>query len=156
MIFEKDFVDLIHILQKQDAKFVLVGGLAVLIHGHFRTTKDMDIFYEPSAENGRKVLDSINEFGFDYLKLSIEDILDKNGYIKLGREPARIDLFCDLPGVSFEEVYSNAIEYEDDDIKLKVIHVNHLIENKLQVGRLQDLQDVRALKKIIQKKNKNQ
>lgn len=154
MIFEKDFVDLIHILQKRDAKFVLVGGLAVLIHGHFRTTKDMDIFYEQSEENGRKVLDSINEFGFGYLKLTMEDVLDKNGYIKLGREPSRIDLFCDLPGVNFEEVYVNAVEYEDDDIKMKVIHVNHLIENKSQVGRLQDLQDVRALKKIIQRKNK--
>ncbi len=115
----------------------------------------MDIFYEPSEENGRKVLDSISEFGFSYLKLSMEDVLDKNGYIKLGREPSRIDLFCDLPGVSFEEVYAEAVEYEDDDIKMKVIHVNHLIENKLQVGRLQDLQDVKALKKIIQKqKNK--
>ena len=58
----------------------------------------MDIFYEPSEENGRKVLDSISEFGFSYLKLTMEDVLDRNGYIKLGREPSRIDLFCDLPG----------------------------------------------------------
>ena len=155
MIFEKDFVDLIHILQKHDAKFVLVGGLAVLIHGHFRTTKDMDIFYERSEENAIKISKSIQEFGFGYLKLSIEDILDKNGYIKLGMQPVRIDLFCDLPGVSFEEVYASAIDYEDEDVKLKVIHVNHLIENKLQVGRLQDITDVKNLKKIIQKKNKN-
>jgi predicted nucleotidyltransferase len=155
MIFEKDFVDLIHILQKRDVKFVLVGGLAVVVHGHFRTTKDMDIFYERSEENARKVLESINEFGFSYLKLNIEDILDKNGYIKLGEQPVRIDLFCDLPGVSFEEVYASAIEYQDDDVTIKVIHVNHLIQNKSFVGRLQDLNDVRTLKKIIQKKNSN-
>ena len=69
MIFNKDFVDLIHLLQKHNCKFVLVGGLAVLIHGHFRTTKDMDIFYEGSEENGKKVLESINEFGFRHLNL---------------------------------------------------------------------------------------
>ena len=153
MIFEKDFIDLIHIMQKRDAKFVLVGGLAVLIHGHFRTTKDMDIFYERSEENAEKVLESINEFGFSYLKLSVDDILDKNGYIKLGQQPIRIDLFCDLPGVSFNEVYASAIDYKDEDINIKVIHVNHLIQNKSLVGRLQDLSDVRNLKKIIQKKN---
>lgn len=79
----------------------------------------MDIFYEPSEENGRKILDSINEFGFGCLKLSMNDVLDKNGYIKLGREPSRIDLFCDLPGVNFEEVYASAVEYEDEDIKMK-------------------------------------
>ncbi len=154
MIFNNDFIDLIHLLQKRNTKFVLVGGMAVLIHGHFRTTKDMDIFYEGTEENGNKILESINEFGFSYLKLNLEDVLDKNGYIKLGREPVRIDLFCDLPGVSFEEVYEKAIDYEDEDIKIKVIHVNHLIENKLKVGRLQDLDDVKKLQKIIQKQKK--
>ena len=105
MIFDSDFFDFIRILNDRKAKFVLVGGLAVVIHGHFRTTKDMDIFYEGSEENGKKILEGINEFGFSYLRLTMEDILDKNGYIKLGHQPVRIDLFCDLPGVIFEEAY---------------------------------------------------
>ena len=154
MIFNKDFVDLIGILQKHDCRFVLVGGLAVLIHGHFRTTKDMDIFYEGSEENASKILKSINEFGFGYLNLTLNDVLDKNGYIKLGREPVRIDLFCELPGVSFDEVYAHSVDYKDEDVTIKVIHVNHLIDNKLEVGRLQDLADVKMLKKIIAKRKK--
>lgn len=154
MIFDNDFIDFIRILNHRDAKFVLVGGLAVVIHGHFRTTKDMDIFYEGSEENGKKILDSLNEFGFGFLKLTMSDMLDKDGYIKLGREPVRIDLFCDLPGVTFDEVFKNAIDYEEGDIKLKVIHVNHLIANKTKVGRFQDLDDVKKLRKIIEKKKK--
>src|SRR6266498_803728 len=122
MIFNNDFIDFIRLLDKDNVKFVLVGGLAVVIHGHYRTTKDMDIFYEGSEENGKKVLGTINEFGFSYLKLTLNDMLDKNGYIKLGREPVRIDLFCDLPGVTFDEVYKDAIEYEEEDLKFKVIH----------------------------------
>lgn len=154
MIFNNDFIDFIKILNKRETKFVLVGGLAVLIHGHFRTTKDMDIFYEGSEENGKKVLESIKEFGFGYLQLTMNDVLDKDGYIKMGREPVRIDLFCDLPGVIFEEVFKEAVEYQDEDLILKVIHVNHLIANKTKVGRLQDLDDVKKLKKIIEKKKK--
>ncbi|HZI52856.1 MAG TPA: nucleotidyltransferase [Chitinophagaceae bacterium] len=154
MIFNSDFSDLIKILNERKARFVLVGGLAVLIHGHFRTTKDMDIFYESSEENGRKILDGINEFGFSFLKLTLDDILDKGAYIKLGREPVRIDLFCDLPGVSFDEVYRDAIDYDEEGLQLKVIHINHLIENKTKVGRLQDLDDVKKLKKIIEKRKK--
>ena len=154
MIFNNDFIDFIRLLDKDNVKFVLVGGLAVVIHGHYRTTKDMDIFYEGSEENGKKVLGTINEFGFSYLKLTLNDMLDKNGYIKLGREPVRIDLFCDLPGVTFDEVYKDAIEYEEEDLKFKVIHVNHLIANKLKVGRLQDLDDVKKLKKILEKRKK--
>ena len=137
-----------------EAKFVLVGGLAVIVHGHFRTTKDMDIFYEGSEENGKKILEGINEFGFAYLNLNMDDILDKNGYIKLGNQPVRIDLFCDLPGVSFEEVYRDSIDYKEENLHLKVIHVNHLIENKTKVGRLQDLDDVKKLRKIIERRKK--
>jgi predicted nucleotidyltransferase len=114
----------------------------------------MDLYFEGTVENGRKVLEGINEFGFAGLKLTVEDLLDKNGYIKLGREPVRIDLFCDLPGVQFDEVYQDAIDFEDEDLKFKVIHVNHLIENKLKVGRLQDKDDVKKLKKIIEKRIK--
>lgn len=154
MIFDENFVDFINLLEKQQARFVLVGGLAVLIHGHFRTTKDMDIFYDKSDDNALKVLNAINEFGFGYLKLTIEDIQDERGYIQLGREPVRIDLFCDLPGVIFPKVYEQAFLYEEDGFKLKVIHINHLIENKTKVGRLQDLDDVKKLKKIRDKRNK--
>ena len=154
MIFNNDFIDFIQLLNKREVKFVLVGGFAVVIHGHFRTTKDMDIFYERSEENGKKILKTINEFGFSYLKLTLDDVMDSNGYIKLGREPVRIDLFCDLPGVTFDEVYKDAIEYQEDGLKFKVIHVNHLISNKTKVGRLQDLDDVKKLRKIIEKKKK--
>ena len=154
MIFNNDFIDFIQLLNKREVKFVLVGGLAVVIHGHFRTTKDMDIFYEGSEENGKKILETINEFGFSYLKLTLDDVMDSNGYIKLGREPIRIDLFCDLPGVTFDEVYKDAIEYQEDGLKFKVIHVNHLIANKTKVGRLQDLDDVKKLRKIIEMKKK--
>jgi predicted nucleotidyltransferase len=154
MIFNKDFADFIKILNGKNVKYVLVGGLAVLMHGHFRTTKDMDIYYEGSKENGKKLLECLDEFGFGFLKLSLDDILDKDGYIKLGREPVRIDLFCDLPGVEFDEVYRDAITIEDEDLKIKVIHVNHLITNKLKAGRLQDLDDVKKLTKIIEKKKK--
>jgi len=151
MIFENDFLDFINLLNRNEAKFVLVGGLAVNIHGHFRTTKDMDIFYESSIENATKVLKTINQFGFGVLRLTVEDLLDSNGYIQLGYVPIRIDLFGKLPGIEFEQVYKEAIDYKDAGKVFKVIHINHLITNKLAVGRLQDMDDAKKLQKIILK-----
>lgn len=154
MIFDQNYIDFLHLLNKAEARYVLVGGLAVVIHGHFRTTKDMDLFYEASEENAVKVLNVINEFGFTYLRLTVEDLMDHKGYIKLGNNPVRIDLFCDLPGVSFKEVYEEAIDYNEEGVDFKVIHVNHLLTNKKFVGRLQDLDDVKKLTKIIAKRKK--
>ena len=155
MIFEKDFIDFIELLNKNKIKYVLIGGLAVVFHGHQRSTKDMDIFYERTPENCEKLLKSIEEFGLKYLKITTDDLLDVNGFIKLGYEPVRIDLFCALPGVEFDSVYENSIKYEDEGITMQVIHVNHLIENKLAVGRLLDRDDVNKLRKIIKKRNEH-
>jgi hypothetical protein len=152
MIFNQNFTEFIQLLEKDQVKYVLVGGLAVLMNGHFRTTKDMDIFYEGSKENCEKLKKVIGEFGFAYLKLSLDDLMDKNGFIKLGREPERIDLFCDLPGVQFGEVHQMAFDYKEEDFSVRVIHINHLIQNKKAVGRLQDLDDVKKLEKILKRK----
>ena len=156
MIFNKSFSDFINLLERDNIKYVLVGGMAVLMNGHFRTTKDMDIFYEPTEENCLKLLKVIDEFGFKYLGITKEDLLDKAGFIKIGNEPQRIDLFCDLPGVSFDEVYKSAFNYKEDEesFVVKVIHINHLIQNKKAVGRHQDLDDVKKLEKILQRRKK--
>ena len=155
MIFEKDFFDFIGILNKNKVKYVLIGGLAVIFHGHHRSTKDMDIFYERTIGNCEGLLKSIEEFGLKYLKITVDDLMDVNGFIKLGYEPVRIDLFCELPGVEFESVYEHSIKYEDEGIMMQVIHLNHLIENKMAVGRLLDRDDVNKLRKIIKKRNEH-
>jgi hypothetical protein len=38
-----DFVDLIRCLLATEARFLIVGGYAVSMHGHVRATKDLDI-----------------------------------------------------------------------------------------------------------------
>ncbi len=156
MIFNQNFTDFINLLEKHKVQYVLVGGLAVLMNGHFRTTKDMDIFFEPELENCQKLETVIKEFGFGYLRLSIDDLMETNSFIKLGNEPERIDLFGELPGVSFKEVYNAAFDYkeEGDDFTVRVIHINHLIQNKRAVGRHQDLDDVKKLEKILKRKSK--
>ena len=153
-IFDANYIDLLKLLNKKKAKFVLVGGLAVVVHGIYRTTKDMDIFYDGTKENSTKVLDAINVFGFSSLNLTVNDLMDPDGYIQLGHEPVRIDLFNSLPGLEFNEVYEEAFLHEEDGLKFKVIHINHLIKNKNTVGRLQDLDDAKKLQKLLAKKEK--
>ena len=40
-----DFTDLLELLGKHHVRYVLVGGLAVIYHGHGRTTGDMDLHH---------------------------------------------------------------------------------------------------------------
>ena len=152
MISNPDFIDLLRELNKEEVRYVLVGGLAVIFHGHFRSTKDMDLYYEATEENVSKIIQAIKAFGFGSLNFSVADFMDKTGYIKMGKEPNRIDMLCDLPGISFDEVYESAHDYVEEGVPVKVIHVNQLIANKKAVGRLQDLDDVKKLQKILNKR----
>jgi hypothetical protein len=50
-IFNDDFRDFLSALNKQEVKYLLVGGFAVILHGYSRTTGDMDIWVERTSEN---------------------------------------------------------------------------------------------------------
>lgn len=126
---------------------MLVGGLAVIIHGVNRLTGDMDIFIEASSENAKKVLAAIEDFGFGSIGFTEEDLLSPDSVVQMGRVPLRIDILSDLPAITFSEVFNKSILFEIEGIQMKVIHVNHLIANKEEVGREKDLMDVRLLKK---------
>ena len=112
----------------------------------------MDFFVERTIANAEKLIKAIDDFGFGSIGFTIEDIMDENGFMRMGKEPLRIDILSSLPGITFDEVINSAEVYEEDGVKIKVIHINHLIKNKLAVGRPQDIADVKALQKIINRK----
>jgi len=43
-LFNEHFRDFIQALNEQQVEYVLVGGMAVILHGYVRTTGDMDIW----------------------------------------------------------------------------------------------------------------
>jgi hypothetical protein len=154
MFLDENFIEFISLLNKNEVKYVLLYGLAVVLNGHSRTTGDMDIYYEREENNVLKILKTISDFGFGGIGFTKEDLMDTNGVVQMGRPPLRIDLLCELPGVNFKEVFESAFDYGDSGVTMKVIHINHLINNKIAVGRDKDLSDAKALKKIIDRKKK--
>jgi len=152
MILDFNFLEFIECLNKRGAKYVLIGGYAVVLNGHSRSTGDIDFFIERTEDNIDKVLQAIEDFGFGGIGFTREDLMDEGSIVQMGVPPLRIDILSSLPGVRFEEVWENANEYEEEGIKLKVININHLIANKLAVGRDKDKADVTALQKILNRK----
>jgi hypothetical protein len=61
------------------------------------------------------------------------------------------DLMTDIPGLEkseFDTYYKMATVDIIDNIPVRFIHYNHLLENKIKTGRNKDLLDVDELKKI--------
>ncbi len=154
MNLNENFVDFINLLNKHKAKYVLVGGWAVIFEGYSRNTGDMDILVEREEENADKILAVIKDFLGSTIGFEKEDFLKEENVIMMGRPPFRIDILTDISGVSFKEAYESSKIYEDEGLKIRCIHINELIKNKKATGRLKDLGDVDMLEKILKKRSK--
>jgi predicted nucleotidyltransferase len=66
----------------------------------------------------------------------------------MGRHPMQIDVLSHAIGIDTAKSLKNAEMITIDNICIRVISLNDLIESKKATGRLQDLADVEKLIKI--------
>ncbi len=62
-----------------------------------------------------------------------------------GIPPVAIDLMVSVKGLSFESCYANSILFEDDNLKIRTIHLNDLVTAKKMAGRAKDVNDLENL-----------
>jgi predicted nucleotidyltransferase len=144
-MFSPDFREFIGLLNKYKAKYMVVGGYAVGIHGHPRYTGDLDIWLLPDDDNANKILNAIKDFGFDSLDIKATDLTKEDSIIQLGYPPLRIDLLTNIDGVEFDDCYPNKKEIKIDGLQVYFIGYTDLIKNKKASGRHQDLGDIENL-----------
>lgn len=139
-----DFRDLIAALNVRRVEFVVIGAFALAYHGRPRATGDMDVWIRPTAENARRTLDALKDFGFGSVGLTERDILSGK-VIQLGYPPVRIDLLTDIDGVGPDEIWNERVAGSFGDQPAHYISKRCLILNKKATGRAQDLADLEAL-----------
>jgi len=157
-------------LQGDGVRFVVVGGLAVVLHGHMRLTMDLDLAVSLDDENVKRLVKSLSELGyqpripvdlqdFSDPKIRNEWIRDKNmKALNLWRSPdpfSALDILIETP-LPFEVLYSDAESLLLEEIPVKVVSIPHLIEMKAAAGRETDKSDIlalEALKKVIDEKD---
>lgn len=145
-IFNDDFRDFIESLNKNEVKYVLVGGMAVILNGYIRSTGDMDVWVEKTNANYSKLQLAFRNFGMPVFDMTRERFLsDKHDVWSFGRDPVRIDLMTAVKGLDFSEAFSNASSYTEDKVTFRFLHIKNLIEAKKASGRHRDLNDIDQL-----------
>jgi hypothetical protein len=143
-----DFADLIAEFSARDVEFLVVGAHAVAAHGHVRATKDLDLWIRPSPENARKVMEALVAFGAALFDLTEEDLATPGVVFQLGTAPVRIDLITRATGLEFDEAWASRVSSVFQGQPVNLLSLDHLLVNKRQAGRLQDLADVEALERL--------
>lgn len=147
-IFNDDFHDFIHCLNAFNVAYILVGGYAVIIRGYSRSTGDMDIWVNKTEENYHKLLNAITEFGLPReAVIKAQFFSDDFDVFSFGKPPFAIEIMTSVKGLDFEDTYRHSTIEQVDNINVRIIHLNQLIEAKKAAGRNKDLNDLENLPK---------
>jgi hypothetical protein len=147
-IFNNDFKDFINCCNQNNVAYILVGGMAVILHGYTRTTGDMDVWVKRSKENYQCIVVAFNDFDMPVFDMTVERFLsDQYDVWSFGRDPVRIDLMTDVKGLAFDDAFKDAQYYQEDNIIFRYLHINNLIQAKKASGRYRDLDDIEQLSK---------
>jgi len=129
---------------KHKVKYLVIGGIAAVLHGVPRATFDLDILIDATPINARRLLDALAEAGLGTATLISPEELIKHE-ITVFKDRVRIDVQTFTPGLPFSDAWKNKETLEYQGQKLYVVSKNDLIASKLAAGRAVDLEDVRLL-----------
>lgn len=136
--------DVFRCLSAHDVRYVVIGGVAAIVHGVPRTTFDVDLLIEATPENAARLLAALRDAGIGSSELTTpEGVLGHE--ITVFKDVLRIDVQTKTPGVDFAAAWKDRVEREVGGVRYWIVSLDHLVAMKRAAGRPKDLEDVRVL-----------
>jgi hypothetical protein len=142
---DRDFSEFVACFIAHDVRFLVVGGYALAAHGVPRATGDFDAWIWVDADNARRVLSALDEFGFGSVGLTVSDFDRPDSVVQLGYPPLRIDVITSIDGVEFLDAWERRMDVDVVGLRVPFIGLDDLVANKRASGRPQDRVDVDTL-----------
>lgn len=136
--------DVFRSFQRHDVRYVVIGGIAAVLHGVPRATFDLDILIAATPDNARRLLDALLEAGLGTASLTTPgDVLANE--ITIFRDRVRLDVQTSTPGITFDGAWERrkTVTYQGQDFF--IVSKQDLIASKRAAGRDVDVADVRLL-----------
>ncbi len=149
----EDLISLCRSLNEAKARYVLIGGFAVILHGFVRGTQDIDLLIDPSEENVQRVKKALASLPDNAISLIKDNEVEKYSVVRIADEFI-VDLMEKACGINYDEA-SKEIEFKEiEGVKIPIPTKRLLIRMKETI-RSSDKTDVNFLKVLIEEeKNK--
>lgn len=156
------YVELFRALDRDQVRYLLVGGLAINIYGVERATMDVDLMLALDGENVQKFLKTAESLGLQpVLPVKLTDLMnpailrewiDVKHMLAFALRPPEptaptVDILV-KPKVDFEEAYARRQERELAGFKVALASLDDLIALKTGTGRQHDAADIVALRRL--------
>jgi hypothetical protein len=143
----QDLLDLCQALNREGARYLLVGGFAVILHGFVRTTKDVDFLVDPSEENIRAVKRAMATLPDNAASLLTDDEVQRYQVVRVADEIV-VDLMAAACGVTYSAAQAGIEIFKLRGVDIPVASKELLIRMK-DTFRESDAMDVRFLRMRI-------
>ena len=158
------YLDLFTALDRHHVDYLLIGGLAVSLHGVERATMDVDITVAMTPDNLAHLTETAKELRLaPVLPVPLQSLTDiellrqwhaeRNLEAFALRTPDLAGVTVDVllfPPVEFSGMAQRAIVINVADTPIRVVAIDDLIALKQAVGRPIDISDVEHLQRIRQ------
>ncbi len=154
-----DIGELIAVLARHEVDYVVIGGVATQVHGHRRTTMDLDLTPDPDPENLRRLGAALAE-----LEARPRGGVAEGVEIPVG-DPERLAIAAIVPPLltpygqlhilkepkgarAFDQMREGALVLDLDGTDVAVVSLDDLIRMKRAAGRPSDLDDIATLTEV--------
>ena len=156
------YFELLEQLFNKQVRYLIVGGLAVNLHGVPRVTQDVDLIISMDQDNILKTISILEGLGYKpRLPVDPNDLTDPEkvrdwvenrnmkafSFFQPEEQYKVVDIVIVHP-LDFEESYNNKLVKTVKDIEIYLPSLEDLIKTKESSGREQDLSDVEMLRKV--------
>jgi hypothetical protein len=160
------YIDLFKALHAHRIDYLLVGGLAVNLHGVPRMTMDVDLVIALDASNIAKLETCANTLGLrPNVPVKLADLADetKRKAILKDKHLIALSLISNTPAIptvdivihhplDFNKAYQNKIERDIAGTPVMLASIADMITMKKSSGRAQDLADIAHLERFLNEK----
>lgn len=149
-------------LEQARVRYLLVGGVAVVLHGYLRTTADLDLILALDEDNVGRAAKALTGLGYrPRVPVQVTELADprcrqewieSKGLTVLSLwspdQPAlEVDLFVEEP-LDFEAAHARAVRTDLGACETSVVTLDDLLALKRRAGRPRDLEDIDALERL--------
>ena len=153
------FEPVLRALNDAGVRYLVVGGVAVVLHGYLRTTGDLDLVIELSPDNLARALDALEGSGFQPRSpVPLRSFADpeirrtwietKNLQVFSLWHPElpgfEVDIFVEEP-FDFDHAWGRKVDVALTNTVATIVGIEDLLELKRTAGRARDLDDVAVL-----------
>jgi hypothetical protein len=133
-------------LNRTASHYLVMGGIACILHGHIRATTDVDILIEQTEENATRVLQALAGVGYPFAREWLPAEIVKKPITLIGDDPA-VDIFTVAWSVHYADAVARSTTVEVEGVTIPLMGLDDLIATK-RTGRPVDALDLEVLEEI--------